>query len=102
MVGFRPGRGRGALGGLCGVCRKLLPFLGGFAGMGASRGFIDLARYAAAEMHPPDGRARAMSLVVLGGTVGAIAGRPGRRPLARWRLFSAPPRWLGPILPALC
>jgi MFS family permease len=49
-------------------------FLLGFALMGASRGFYDLARYAAAEMHPAAERGRAISLVVLGGTIGAVLG----------------------------
>lgn len=49
-------------------------FLLGYALMGATRGFTDLGRYAAAEMHPLAERARAISLVVLGGTAGAILG----------------------------
>ena len=42
--------------------------------MGLTRGVTDQSRYAAAEMHPASERARAISLVVLGGTVGAILG----------------------------
>ena len=49
-------------------------FLLGFTLVGASQGFNDLGRYAAAEMHPVAERGRAISLVVLGGTVGAILG----------------------------
>jgi MFS family permease len=49
-------------------------FLAGMAAMGFTRGFVDLGRYAAAEMHPATQRARAISMVVLGGTVGAILG----------------------------
>jgi MFS family permease len=74
-----------ALGFACGVVGALIAgaaivahsfaiFLLGFTLMGVSRGFTDLGRYAAAEMHPEAGRARAISLVVLGGTVGALVG----------------------------
>jgi MFS family permease len=49
-------------------------FLVGYLLMGVTRGFTDLGRYAAAEMHPTAERARAISLVVLGGTAGAILG----------------------------
>ena len=49
-------------------------FLLVFTLVGASQGFNDLGRYAAAEMHPVAERGRAISLVVLGGTVGAILG----------------------------
>lgn len=42
--------------------------------MGASRAATDQGRFAAAEVHPPATRARALSLVVFGGTIGAILG----------------------------
>jgi MFS family permease len=42
--------------------------------MGASRGSYDLARYAAAEMYTAEERGRAISRVVLGGTIGSILG----------------------------
>jgi MFS family permease len=74
MMGYALGVAGALVAGFAVYAGKLLPFLGGFAGMGAARGFIDLARYAAAEMHPVESRARAMSWVVLGSTIGAIAG----------------------------
>ncbi len=49
-------------------------FLLGLVLLGASRGTLDQGRYAAAEINPPQHRARAMSTVVFGGTVGAILG----------------------------
>ncbi|MBL8055961.1 MAG: MFS transporter, partial [Anaerolineales bacterium] len=65
----------GALGvGAAVLAHNFLFFLAAFAVMGAARGFTDLSRYAAAEMHAPAERGRAISLVVLGGTVGAILG----------------------------
>jgi MFS family permease len=53
---------------------SFIGFLLGMLGMGVTRGFTDLGRYAAAEMNPAALRARAISTVVLGGTVGAILG----------------------------
>lgn len=62
---------------ICGmsVIVATLPlFLLGLVLLGASRGTLDQGRYAAAEINPPQHRARAMSTVVFGGTVGAILG----------------------------
>lgn len=56
------------------LAHNFLVFLAGFFMLGAARGFTDLGRYAAAEMHAPAERGRAISLVVLGGTFGAVAG----------------------------
>lgn len=49
-------------------------FLLGSATIGAAVAAGDLSRFVAAEVHPPAERARAISNVVLGGTVGAIIG----------------------------
>ena len=62
---------------ICGmsVIAATLPlFLTGLLFLGASRGTLDQGRYAAAEINPPQQRARAMSTVVFGGTVGAVLG----------------------------
>jgi MFS family permease len=42
--------------------------------MGAGRGTLDQGRYAAADINPPEHRARALSIVIFGGTVGAVVG----------------------------
>jgi len=42
--------------------------------MGISRAATDQGRFAAADVHPPQSRARALSMVVFGGTIGAIVG----------------------------
>jgi MFS family permease len=42
--------------------------------VGAGNSAMNLSRFAAAEVNPPDSRGKAISTVVLGGTVGAIAG----------------------------
>lgn len=90
-AGRRPGLSTGFLIGTVGalVCGfavlqgSFLGFLLGMAGMGVTRGFTDLGRYAAAEMHPAAERARAISTVVLGGTVGAILGPALVAPMGR-------------------
>lgn len=53
---------------------NFLPFLAGMVLMGAANSALALGRFVAAEVNPPAARGRAISYVVLGGTVGAIAG----------------------------
>jgi len=49
-------------------------FLGGLAFFGMALASLQLGRFAAAEVHPPESRGRAISYVVLGGTVGSVTG----------------------------
>lgn len=49
-------------------------FLAGLILMGGANTAVQLARFAAAEVHPPAERGRAIATVVLGGTVGGILG----------------------------
>jgi len=49
-------------------------FLTGMVLMGIANSAVTLGRFAAAEVHPPQARGRAISNVVLGGAVGAILG----------------------------
>jgi MFS family permease len=82
----RIGRRRGlALGQIIGVIgsaiavsavvgRSFSSFLLGLVLVGMARSAVDLGRYAAAEVHRPAKRGRAISNVVLGSTVGAIFG----------------------------
>jgi MFS family permease len=56
------------------VEQSLSIFLVGVLLAGLARGVIDMGRYAAAEASRPGRRAQAISLVVLGGTVGSIVG----------------------------
>jgi MFS family permease len=53
---------------------SLVVFMAGMVCMGMGNAAIALGRFAAAEVHPPQARGRAISNVVLGGAVGAIAG----------------------------
>jgi MFS family permease len=81
-AGRRPGLALGFVLGVVGsavavwalIAGSLAGFLVGVAVLGLQRGSIELGRYAAADASPPEGRGRAISLVVLGGTVGSVAG----------------------------
>ena len=80
-LGFVIGIVGGVTAGLAILGHSFFGFLVGYALMGCSRGFTDLARYAAAEMYPAAERGRAISQVVLAGTIGGLAG-PNLVPLA--------------------
>jgi MFS family permease len=56
------------------VNRAFLWFLIGLILVGMARSAVDLGRFAAAEVHLPANRGRAIATVVLGSTVGAIFG----------------------------
>ncbi len=56
------------------VTRSFSFFLFGLVLVGMARSAVDLGRFAAAEVHLPEKRGRAISSVVLGSTVGAIFG----------------------------
>jgi MFS family permease len=56
------------------VYRSLFWFLPGLVLVGMARAAVDLGRFAAAEVHLPAERGRAISNVVLGSTVGAVLG----------------------------
>jgi MFS family permease len=71
-------------------------FLFGLALMGTARAAVDLGRFAAAEVHLPDQRGRAISNVVLGGTVGAVAGPLLVGPTGQQALAAGLPELAGP------
>lgn len=56
------------------IDRSLLLFLTGIALTGSSQAALQLGRFAAADVYPPEWRGRAISNVVIGGTVGSILG----------------------------
>lgn len=74
VAGMMVGLGGAGLAGSGIIVRSFVLFLCGSALIGAAVSCLQLARFVAAEVHPPAHRARAISSVVLGGTVGAIAG----------------------------
>jgi len=53
---------------------SFLLFVGGMMLVGVANAAVTLSRFVAAEVNSPERRGRAVSTVVLGGTVGAIAG----------------------------
>jgi MFS family permease len=57
--------------------------LAGLALMGSANSALQLARFVAAEVHPPAERGRAIAHVVMGGTVGAIVGPLLSGPMGR-------------------
>jgi MFS family permease len=78
------------------IGRSLSFFLIGLVLVGIARSAVDLGRFAAAEVHLPSQRGRAISRVVLGSTVGAVVGPLLVGPtgsLAQWGGF---PELMGP------
>lgn len=73
-LGFLCGMAGMLLGGVAVVARSFPLFLIGLLLIGSARGAIDQSRYAAADATPPSRRARAISMVVFAGTIGAIGG----------------------------
>ena len=86
------------------VGRSLPFFLTGLVLVGMARSAVDLGRFAAAEVHLPAERGRAISKVVLGSTVGAIFGPLLVGPTGKlahgpgFRSWPDPTAW---VLPAL-
>jgi MFS family permease len=68
----------GALGALIGgvgiAFSSLLIYVPAMVLLGSGRGILDQSRYAAAEVYPSNQRARAISIVVWGSTIGSVLG----------------------------
>ena len=73
-------------------------FLAGMAFSGAARAALQLGRFAAAEVHPPEQRGRAISNVVIGGTVGAVLGPWLAGPTGQWAESVGYHEMLGPYI----
>jgi MFS family permease len=73
-LGFFVGLAGMIVGGVAIVAHSFMLFLLGLLLIGAARGAVDQSRYAAADAQLPDRRARAISMVVFAGTIGAILG----------------------------
>ena len=76
--------------------RSFLFFLTGLIMVGMARSAVDLGRFAAAEVHLPAERGRAISRVVLGSTVGAIFGPLLVGPTGRLAVGAGFPELAGP------
>lgn len=73
-------------------------FLVGMVFSGSARAALQLGRFAAAEVHPPQQRGRAISNVVIGGTVGSILGPWLAGPMGQWSEAAGYSEMLGPYL----
>jgi MFS family permease len=81
-----------------GVVRASFPaFLWGLFVLGMGRGTLDQSRFAAAEVNPQDRRARAMSIVIWGATVGAVTGPLLAAPAGNWSLSMGLNTYAGPM-----
>ena len=78
------------------VNRSFILFLAGLVLVGMARSAVDLGRFAAAEVHLPEKRGRAISYVVLGSTVGAILGPLLVGPTGRLAMDAGLPELAGP------
>ena len=87
--------GSGMAGGAV-ITRSFPLFLVGLVLMGMARASADLGRFAAAEVHLPAKRGRAISNVVLGGTVGSVVGPLLVGPTGFWSLGVGFPELAGP------
>ena len=103
-IGRRWGLGIGQVTGVIGsaiavvavVNRSFLFFLIGLVFVGIARSAVDLGRFAAAEVHLPMKRGRAISNVVLGSTVGAIFGPLLVGPTGKLAMKAGFPEFAGP------
>ncbi len=105
-VGRRNGLTLGAL--LCclgafiagfGIVRaSFLGFLWGLFVLGMGRATLEQSRFAVAEVNQPERRARAMSLVIWGATVGAVIGPLLATPMGNWALSMGLNTYAGPLL----
>ncbi len=73
-------------------------FLAGMVFSGAARAALQLGRFAAAEVHPPEQRGRAISNVVIGGTFGAVLGPWLAGPMGQWALGAGYKEMIGPYV----
>ena len=69
--------------------------------MGVARAAMQLGRFAAAEVHAPASRGRAISNVVIGGTVGSVLGPLMVGPAGQGALQAGMDELVGPFLAAL-
>lgn len=76
---------------------SFLAFLWGLFTIGMGRAALDQSRFAAAEINPAEQRARAMSFVIWGATVGAVIGPLLAVPAGNWALSLGLNTYAGPL-----
>lgn len=88
----------GAIVSLAAVQMRSFPvFLLGMVGLGFGRAASQLSRFVASEVNPPTHRGRAISYVVLGGTIGAVVGPLLFAPSGQWALGVGLDKLAGPF-----
>ncbi|MCS6847262.1 MAG: MFS transporter [Anaerolineae bacterium] len=80
------------------VRASFFAFLWGLFVVGMGRAALDQSRFAAAEVTPQERRARVMSLVIWGATVGAVSGPLLAAPAGNWALSLGMNTYAGPLL----
>ena len=109
--GLGAGFTAGILGGMVSVAgimgENFLVFLLGLVLFGVARAAMQMSRFTAAEVHAPASRGRAISYVVLGGTVGSVLGPGLVGPSGKLALQAGVDELIGPfvvgfLLFALC
>lgn len=80
------------------VRASFFAFLWGLFAVGMGRAALDQSRFAAAEVTPQERRARMMSLVIWGATVGAVSGPLLAAPAGNWALSLGMNTYAGPLL----
>ncbi len=83
------------------VADTWLLFLGGLVLMGVASAAVLLGRFAAAEVHPPERRGRAISNVVIGGAIGSVVGPLIVGPSGQWAQQAGVNELAGPYVAAL-
>jgi MFS family permease len=81
-----------------GIARaSFFAFLWGLFVLGMGRAALDQSRFAAAEVNPAERRARAMSIVIWGATIGAVIGPLLAAPAGNWALSLGINTYAGPM-----
>jgi MFS family permease len=83
------------------ISKSFILLLVGLVGVGFARSAVQLGRFIASEVNQPSRRGRAISYVVLGGTVGAVAGPLLVDPSSNWALRLGIPENGGPFMVAI-
>ncbi|RNL65438.1 MFS transporter [Nocardioides marmoriginsengisoli] len=97
VVGYLLGAAGSALAVLAGVLESMPVLLFGAVLLGATSSATYASRYAATDLAPPDGRGRALSIVVWATTLGAVAGPNLTGPSADFADWAGIPELTGPF-----
>jgi MFS family permease len=82
-----------------GIVRASFPaFLWGLFVLGMGRAALEQSRFAVAEVNTTERRARAMSIVIWGATIGAVIGPLLAAPTGNWALSMGMSTYAGPLL----